>query len=93
MEPDKYSGAILRTTMLSVTPEKNLQLHTHHELTLCQTFQRDGAEDTGFMAALLGYLRALPGQLPVLGGAQLGGYNLGNRAETPLSVTSTLYSP
>lgn len=69
---------------------------THHELTLCQTLQRDGTEDPGFMAALLGYLRALPRQLPVLGGAQLRGDYLGNREQTRLSahfrVTSALYS-
>lgn len=45
---------------------------THHELALWQTLQRDGAEDPGFMAALLGYLRAFRRQLPAFGGAQLG---------------------
>lgn len=52
---------------------------THHELALRQTLRRDGAEDPGFVAALLGYLRALTQQLPVLRGAQLGRDQLGER--------------
>lgn len=47
-------------------------LDTHHEVALCQTLRGDGAEHPGFVAALLGYLRALTRQLPVLRGAQLG---------------------
>lgn len=39
---------------------------THHELALSQSLQGDAAKDPGFMAALLGYLSALLGQLPVL---------------------------
>lgn len=44
---------------------------THHELSLGQALGWDGAEDPGLMAALLSDLLALPGQLPVFGGAQL----------------------
>lgn len=70
----------LNTTQASCSPPLSTW-STHHELTLCQTLQRDGTEDPGFMAALLGYLRALPRQLPVLGGAQLGGDYLENKRD------------
>lgn len=54
----------------------------HHKLTLRETLQWYGNEHPSFVAALLGYLRALSRQLPVLGGAQLGGNNLGIGEET-----------
>lgn len=55
---------------------------THHELTLSQTLQRDGAKDPGLVAALLSYLCALLRQLPVFGGAQLGWDHLDSRKQT-----------
>lgn len=82
------SNIELQHCMGSFTPEHILSftLNTHHEVTLCQTLQRDGHEDPGFMAALLGYLRALPRQLPMLGGAQVGGNYLASREQTRLST-------
>lgn len=65
-------------TPACVTPSV-VHLSTHHELRLRQALRRDGGEDPGFMAALPGCLRALPGQLPVFGGAQLGWDDLDRR--------------